>query len=333
MQNEQFHGCVCITEVGKWIAMKTHLYFLTAFLLMGSSLLMAQVTEVENVLKTTSKQAEKVWLKGATVGVSLSQTALVNWAAGGQESYSVNGYLNAYANYKKDKLAWDNMLNVGYGMLKQKSTSYYMKTDDKIDALSKVGIEAYKSLYYAGLVSFKTQMDNGYNYPNVNTAISRFMAPGYLTAALGMDYKPDAYFSAFVAPLTGKMTFVNDDSLSLAGAFGVEAGKRTRSEFGGYIRCIYSRKDFTQAWLKNVALTTKVDLFSNYLHNPERVDVNWENMILMKVNKVITVNVSTNLIYDDDTKFSVLNSDGITYRKVAKLQFKEILGLGVSFSL
>ncbi len=313
--------------------MKKHVKLLMAFLLAGSALAMAQVTEVEGLLKKKSDQAEKTWLKGATLGVSLSQTALINWAAGGQESYSVNGYLNAFANYKKDKVAWDNSLNIGYGVLKQKSTSYFMKTDDKIDALSKLGIEAFKNTYYAGLVSFKTQMNNGYNYPNDSDIISRFMAPAYLTVALGMDYKPDAYFSAFVAPLTGKMTFVNDDSLSLAGAFGVEAGKRFRSEFGGYIRCIYSRKDFTQSWLKNVALTTKVDLFSNYLHNPERVDVSWENIIVMKVNKAITVNVSTHLIYDDDTKFSVLNADGVTYRKVAKLQFKEIVGVGVAFSL
>jgi len=313
--------------------MKKHVHFLLAFLLVGSCFSMAQVTEVEGLLKTKNTLVEKTWLKGATIGVTLSQTALINWAAGGQESYSVNGYLNAFANYKKDKMAWDNMLNIGYGVLKQKSTSYYMKTDDKIDALSKLGIEAYKSLYYAALLSFKTQLNNGYNYPNVSNAISRFMAPAYLTAALGIDLKPDAYFSAFVAPLTGKMTFVNDDSLSLAGAFGVDAGKNTRSEFGGYIRCIYSRKDFSPAWLKNVALTTKVDLFSNYLTNPERVDVNWENMIVMKVNKAISLNVSTHLIYDDDTKFSVLNGDGITYRKVAKLQFKEIIGVGVAFNL
>lgn len=313
--------------------MKTHVQLLMAFLLMGTTLTMAQVTEVEGLLKKKNEQAEKAWLKGATIGASLTQTALVNWAAGGQESYSVNGYLNAFANYKKDKMAWDNMLNIGYGVLKQKSTAYFMKTDDKIDALSKLGIEAFKNMYYAGLVSFKTQMNNGYNYPDVTTIISRFMAPAYLTVALGMDYKPDAYFSAFLAPLTGKMTFVNDDSLSLAGAFGVDVGERFRSEFGGYIRCIYSRKDFTQSWLKNVALTTKVDLFSNYLHNPERVDVNWENMIVMKVNKAISVNISTHLIYDDDTKFSVLNADGITYRKVAKLQFKEILGVGVAFNL
>lgn len=80
-----------------------------------------------------------------------------------------------------------------------------------------------------------------------------------------------------------------------------------------------------------MALTTKVDLFSNYLHNPQNVDVNWENMIAMKVNKYISVNLSTHLIYDDDVRFEVLNDDGVTTRKVAKLQFKEIFGAGVSF--
>lgn len=306
---------------------------LLAFLIVGTALVAAQVTEVEGALKKKSELSENTWKKGATLGVSLSQTALINWAAGGQESYSVNGYLNAFANYKKNKVAWDNSLNVGYGLLKQTSTTYFMKTDDKIDALSKLGIEAFKNTYYAGLVSFKTQMDNGYNYPDVNNPISRFMAPAYLTTALGMDYKPDAYFSAFIAPLTGKMTFVNDDSLSLAGAFGVEAGKHSRSEFGGYIRCIYSRNDFTPAWLKNVTLTTKLDLFSNYLKDPERIDVSWENIIVMKVNKAISVNVNTHLIYDYDTKFSVLNDDGVTYSKKAKIQFKEIVGVGVAFSL
>jgi len=291
----------------------------------------AQITEAEAQLKKKSTATDKVWMKGATTGVNMSQTALINWAAGGQESVSMNAYLNAFANYKKGKWAWDNMLNVGYGVLKQKTDAFYMKTDDKVDILSKIGVEAFKRFYYAGLVNFKTQMDNGYKYPDINTAISRFMAPAYLTAAFGMDYKPDAYFSAFLAPFTGKMTLVNDDVLSAAGAFGVDAGKKSRSEFGGYVRCIYSRNNFTPEWLKNVALTTKVDFFSNYLHNPQNVDVNWENMIALKVNKYISVNLTTHLIYDDDVRFDVLNDDGVTTRKVAKLQFKEIVGAGVSF--
>ena len=30
--------------------------------------------------------------------------------------------------------------------------------------------------------------------------------------------------------------------------------------------------------LKNVSLTSKIDLFSNYLHNPQKIDVSWETI-------------------------------------------------------
>lgn len=300
-----------------------------AFLLVNASI-KAQITDAEATLKTKSTLTEDKWIKGVSTGLNMSQTALINWAAGGQESYSVNAYLNAFANLKKGKLAWDNSLNVGYGVLKQKNTAYYMKTDDKIDLLSKVGMEAFKNFYYAGLLNFKTQMDEGYKYPDVTAEISRFLAPAYLTAAIGLDYKPNAYFSAFFAPFTGKMTIVNDDVLSGLGAFGVEPGKKSRSEFGGYTRFIYSKNDFKSEILKNVALTSKIDLFSNYLNKPENVDVNWENIISMKVNKYISVNLNTHLIFDDDIKFDELQPDGVTIKKITKVQFKEIFGAGIS---
>ena len=119
-----------------------------------------------------------------------------------------------------------------------------------------------------------------------------------------MDYKPNAYFSAFIAPLTAKFTFVTNDSLSNKGAFGVNPGEKVKSEIGGYIRAIFSKNDFKAEFLKNVSFTTKIDLFSNYAHNPQNIDVSWETLIAMKVNKYISVNFNTHLIYDDDILIS-----------------------------
>lgn len=130
---------------------------------------------------------------------------------------------------------------------------------------------------------------------------------------------PDTYFNAFVVPFTCKMTIVNDNALSAAGAYGVEPGKKLLGEFGGYARIIYSRSDFKGEFLKNVAFTSKLDLFSNYLKNPQNIVVNWENQIVMKVNKYISVNRNTNLMYDAKIK---INGES------AKVQFKEILGIG-----
>jgi hypothetical protein len=229
-------------------------------------------------------------------------------------------------------------LDIGYGILKEGKDVAIRKTDDKIDILSKYGRRAFTNTYYAVLLNFKTQMAPGYNYPNDSVKISTLLAPAYILAAAGLDYKPNDYFGAFLAPLTGKMTMVNEQELADAGAFGVTPatydnagnivrhGKKTRSEFGGYGRVIYSKNDFDNEFLRNVSFTTKFDLFSNYLHNPQNIDVSWETQIAFKVNKYIAVNFNTQLLYDDDVKIVDSNGD-----VGPRTQFKEILGVGFAY--
>lgn len=295
----------------------------------------AQVTEKEDALKAKSADTLQGWKKGGVIALNVAQTSLTNWAAGGQSSMAYNGIFSVFANYKKGKTAWDNSLDLGYGILKQEN-AIAKKTDDKIDLLSKYGREAFKNFYYAGLLNFKTQMTTGYNYPTDSTKvkISNLLAPAYLIGALGIDYKPNAYLSVFAAPFTGKITFVTDKDLYEAGAFGVEAGEKTNSEFGGYIRVIYSRNDFKGDFMKNVSFMTKLDLFSNYLKDPQNIVVNWETMIALKISKYISMNLNTQLIYDDKIKIGVDDNgdDQITENEVhPRVQFKEILGIGFSY--
>jgi hypothetical protein len=303
-----------------------------------------QNTEGEGKLRTQSSDTTEGWRKGGVVVLNISQTSLSNWAAGGQNSISLNGLFSIFANYKKNKSIWDNSLDVGYGLLRQGKNASFLKTDDKIDLLSKYGRQAYKSWYYAALLNFKTQMAPGYNYPNDSVRISNFLAPAYLLGAIGMDYKPNKYFSVFVAPATVKITIVNEQALSNAGAFGVEPaqydtsgnilrnGEKIRKELGGYFRMIYSRNDFKGEFLKNVSFTTKLDLFSNYLNNPQNIDVSWETLIALKVNKYISVNFNTHLIYDQDIDIAVdTDDDGITDATGPRIQFKEILGVGLLY--
>lgn len=306
------------------------LLLLTAFFYTS----LAQVTDAEGKLKAQSADTLKGWKKGGVIGFNLAQTSLINWAAGGEKSVAINGMFSVFANYKSEKSAWDNSLDLGYGVLNQGESDEFRKTDDKIDFLSKYGRKAYKNFYYAALFNAKTQMTRGYKYADngTETKISNIFAPAYFVAALGMDYKPNAYLSVFAAPITGKVTVVNDESLSNAGAFGVDPGSKSKSEFGGYVRIIYSRNDFTQAILKNVTFTTKLDLFSNYIEDPQNIVVNWETLIALKVNKYINVNLMTHLIYDDKVLFDVDdNNDGVVEKQIAKVQFKEIFGVGLSY--
>ena len=310
--------------------MKTTVLWLLAFIVL-STYVTGQVTEGESKLRKQTTDTIKGWKTGAVIGANLSQTSLTNWSAGGQNSLAINGLFSVFANYKKDKTAWDNSLDVGYGLLKQGAKTDFMKTDDRFDLLSKYGRQAGKSFYYAALLNFKTQMTVGRDYAKDSAKISNLLAPAYLLTAIGMDYKPNSYFSAFLAPLTGKLTIVNDKDLSAMGAFGVAPGEILKGEFGGYLRAAFSKSDFKGELLKNLSFTSKVDLFSNYLKDPQNIDVNWENIIVFKVNKYITVNLNTHLIYDADILFDTDNSGVIDAADHSLVQFKEIFGVGFMY--
>ena len=166
------------------------------------------------------------------------------------------------------------------------------------------------------------------------------MAPGYALAALGFDYKPNDHFSAFIAPVTGKFTFVNDDSLARYGAFGVQKEirdpnnggaitqnfKTHREEFGAYLKVQYQTKV-----MENITFQTVLELFSNYLNNPQNVDVNWTTLTTFKVNKFISATLATQLIYDDDIK--VLRNAGDRKGTIGPdVQFKQVLGVGFTYT-
>jgi hypothetical protein len=259
------------------------------------------------------------WKKGGMGTLSFSQVSFFQWASGGEDSYSGNTFLNLFANYKKENLSWDNTLGLGYGLIKQGNET--KKSDDRIDFTSLFGVKASEKWNYSAMLGFKTQFDKGYNYPNDSIKISDLFSPAYLTISLGMDYKPNDKFNIFISPLTGKMTFVTDDSLSYYGFFGVDPGKKFRAEFGGFVKAVYK-----QPIMKNVDMLAKIDFFSNYLKKPGNIDVNAEFLITMKINEFLAATFNALFIYDDDVK--LLQSDNSTG---PGLQVKEVFGLGLSY--
>lgn len=299
----------------------------------------ANVQSEIDKLKTTPIDTVKPWKIGGIVSVNGQQVSLTNWAAGGNNSISLAGLLSVYAKYKKNKITWDNNLELAYGVVKQGTNKKWWKNDDRIQFSSKIGHELKNNWYATGLADFRTQFANGYNYPRDTFYISKFMAPAYALAAIGFDYKPNDKFSVFIAPATGKFTIVNDDSLARIGAFGVQKEirdpynggaivqnyKRHREEFGAYLKMQYQTKV-----MDNITFKTVLELFSNYLHNPQNVDVNWTTLTTFKVNNFISATLSTQLIYDDDIKITRNTGDQIG-TVGPDVQFKQVLGVGFSY--
>lgn len=281
------------------------------------------------------------WQRKGLIGINMSQVALSNWNAGGQSSISGTALFNYAANYEKDKATWQTTIDLAYGLISEDNQSP-QKTDDRIELNSKYGHLAVNKWYYSGLANFRTQFAEGFSDQEQTNLISEFFAPAYATVAIGMDYKPNKWFAVLISPLTWKGTFVMNQDLADAGAFGVDGaeyqfpdidsvkiadGSTYRGEFGGSLNMTIQKEI-----MENVSASTRLNLFSNYSENPQNIDVNWELLISMKVNKYLSASITTNLIYDHDILIGIDDDgDDVVDRTAPRTQFKEVLAVGLAY--
>ena len=278
--------------------------------------------------------ADTVYHKYETlVNVQFSQVQLSQWAAGGQSSASLIAKLDQFWEYDGTTLGWDTELHAAFGLLHRPDENIILKTDDRIELASKLGYRLKDKGALTALGSFRTQMAPGFaavnGVPDPSQVTSRFMAPGYLVVALGLDLKPTPTTTVFLAPFTSKSTYVLDDSLSAAGMFGVAPGEQARHEVGGYIR-LGLKEQVTE----NVTYAVRLDLFSNYLEEPEAVDIFSDHVLTLKVNDWLSTTLGLTLIYDKDVELLLREPDpdipGDEGEMGPGVQLKQILAVGLS---
>ena len=278
--------------------------------------------------------ADSVYHKHETlVNVQFSQVQLSQWAAGGQSSASLIAKVDQFWEYDGTDFGWDTEFHGAFGLLHRPDDQIILKTDDRIELATKLGRRLKDKGSLTALGSFRTQLAPGYatvnGLPDVNQVTSRIMAPGYLVLALGLDMKPTETTTIFVAPFTSKSTFVLDDSLSAKGLFGVLPGERARHEVGGYIR-VGLKEQVTE----NVTYAVRLDLFSNYLEEPEAIDIFTDHVLTLKVNSWLSTTLGLTLIYDKDVELVLRepNPDipGDLGDVGPGVQLKQILAVGLS---
>ena len=302
-----------------------HFYF--GFLLSLLTIAAKCQDEVVKKLKDESSKNVKVeqdtskwkWKKGGIINLNLSQASLKNWAAGGDEfAMSLSTYLNYFLLYREGKKSWDNSVDFNLGYVQTTSLGS-RKNDDRLDVLSKYGYAVKPRWYLTGLFNFRTQFFDGYTYTKPDREFaSSFLSPAYILLSAGIDYKPDAEFSAFISPITSRFVIVANKELSAKGLYGVTPGENSLYELGAFASLNYNK-----SVIKNVSYKAKLDLFSNYLRNPKNIDLYMTNYLTFKVNSFLSASYNLDLIYDDDVRLFGDNQNS------AGLQVKSVMGIGI----
>jgi hypothetical protein len=283
----------------------------------------------QTVTKRARAEGDTVkWTKGGSFNIGFANVGLSNWAGGGQNSISIGSILDGKAVRETNKSVWTSYLNYAIGGARVGGSNQpFKKTDDLFVAGTKYGYKINERWSYSANLELRTQSAIGWTYrPDpvtgrevVDRKISNFMAPGYLFTGLGFQYK-NKIFTANLNPIANRLTFVLDEELSNAGAFGVDPGQRVKSDLGPNVLLALD-------WnvLENINWKSQFNGFAKYA-DLARIDWTWDNIIAMKVNKYINVALTTNMIYFNDVL--IRQSDG---RNIQAVQFKHVLSVNFGF--
>ncbi|WP_018478868.1 DUF3078 domain-containing protein [Pontibacter roseus] len=287
---------------------------------MKKSILLLFILLVNSAMVFAQTEADTTWRRTFAAGINLNQAAFSdNWKAGGISSIAFNANLDARADYVSGKISWDNAVQMQYGLLKNKGEEK-RKSIDRLYLDSKYGYAISSDWNAFVSANFLSQFAKGYEYDidadGNDRLISNFLSPGFLTFALGAEYKPNPYFSLRLSPFAPRFTFLADDAVAANERYGVPEGKSVRTEWlAAMIQATYNRDVLT-----NVNLRLNYMAYINYQElSGKQIDHMFNAVLTAKVNRYINVNLMGNLIYDHDQDTGV--------------QYNQSLGLGILYTM
>ncbi len=260
---------------------------------------------IRPVMLPTSALDLKViyWRHWSSFGINANQASFSdNWNAGGVNSISVGALINHKSDYTRNNTNFVTELMLQYGKVKNKD-QLPRKNNDRIFWDNKFSVKMSRSWSIFTSLTFESQFDIGNSYGRdslgqeiITGIISNFMAPGYLTESLGIEYKPDNTFSLRIGTGTARQTFILDDRLlpttQTGPRFGVEPGERFRNDLAFQLTAFLDRN-----LTRTLNIKSRYNLFANYeeLSDPaHRLDATLTAM----VTRVVNVTLSGILLYD-----------------------------------
>lgn len=260
------------------------------------------------------------WARGGNAALTFNQSAFnEEWTGGGIGNLSANLLVNYDMNLLKGDIIWDTKLIADYGVNKNYGDDSFTKSNDRIEFNSLAGKKADGYWFYSAYLNAKTQMDRGAD------GGTHFFSPAYFQGGPGLLWKKSDNLNVNISPAAAKLIVVHGeytdvgtsqviiDTFNEAGGyFGVDANASTRFELGAALRGYYKLNV-----MKNISMENILALYSNYLEDPQNVDLDYTMNLVMAINKYISANFVFQTIYDDNA-----NRNGF--------QVREAFGIGVN---
>ncbi len=269
------------------------------------------------------------WEVGMAFGMDFFQLLQINPKVGaGEDRIQLGGLSTIFSTYRKNRLQWENIGTLLFGVqrLGSGSTSIgnnivpkpFQKTVDEIRWVSSFAYAkcSNSKWNYSADFIFSSQIVPTYRGNFLRDVsgegegpISRFLSPAQISLALGSRYEPNENWQIILSPATLKTIVVADDDIAsfpgsekeMVGLHGT--AWRSENDFenvllqlGASVRTMY-KNSFTQEKMK---LKSELILFTNYLMEPENVDVSWRNEWSYEIFQGLTLNLVVNMFYDHD---------------------------------
>jgi hypothetical protein len=267
-----------------------------------------------NVFAQEEKKEEPKygWQNEVVAGLNLTQTSFDNWSQGGENSLAWQFNFNAKFINDQEKYNWSNTGKLLFGRTKVGSQDSRKSIDEiKLESVYTYKMSLYVNPYISA--SAQTQLMKGYKYTDTtNFVVSNFFDPAYFIQSAGIGYTPNEDFTTRIGAAV-KETVTRDYPVPYADDPDTPEIEKTKVEPG-----MESVTNLNVTLAKNILFTTNLQLFSNMKAFNE-IDVNWDNLLVAKVNDYINVNFNLKLFYDRDIS--------------TKRQLMQSLALGLTYTL
>ena len=145
---------------------------------------------------------------------------------------------------------------------------------------------------------------------------------------MGITYQKKVNFSVYYSPLTAKVSLKLDRRFLNCKIFGVDSGKMYAFDLGSFM-CI----DYTKEIKKDLKYTGSLDAFYGYLLR--NYNFYFANMITWKLNKYFGATFGLDITFDNTQPsytYPLINGVKTKTEGKAKMQYKQLFGLGLNYS-